>query len=131
MLRRRVGEHASRLQRQEAGLKTHFDSIQRLQVEEAELKSSIARLSKTKRDLLLRAGCAWAGAGGRDDGGEGAGGTAGSELGEEELRALAHQKAENASDLESEKDRLQAHCRELQVREGCPRDSWCPVNRRV
>lgn len=122
MLRRRVGEHASRLQRQEAGLKTHFESIQRLQVEEAELKSSIARLSKTKRALLSRAGCTRAGAGGRDDGGEGAGGTADSKLGEEELRALAHQKAKNASDLASEKDRLQARCRELQVREGCPSD---------
>lgn len=122
MLRRRVGEHASRLHRQEAGLKTHFDSIQRLQVEEAELKSSVAHLLKTKRALLSRAGCARAGVSGRDGGREGAGSSAGSELGEEELRALAHQKAENASDLESEKGRLQARCRELQVREGCPRD---------
>lgn len=117
MLRQRVGEHSTRLRRQEAGLKTHFDAIQRMQAEEVGLKASVARLSKEKRVLMLRAGLATAGAPkGSDNHAKGKGGSVGDELGEEELRELARQKADKASDLNIEKGRVQARCRELQVR---------------
>lgn len=88
-----------------------------MQAEEVGLKASVARLSKEKRVLMLRAGLATAGAPkGSDNHAKGKGGSVGDELGEEELRELARQKADKASDLNIEKGRVQARCRELQVR---------------
>lgn len=104
MLRRRVGEHASRLQRLEAGLKLHLEAIQRLQTEETTIKIDVARLAKEKIVLLSRAGINM---------GEKGGGIA--EWSSDELAELVRQKAQRAAELESEKYRLQARCRELQV----------------
>ncbi|CAM9280571.1 unnamed protein product [Scytosiphon promiscuus] len=143
VLRKRVGEHSTRLQRQEAGLKTYLESVQRLQAEETKLLVSIARLSKEKSALLSRAGCVGVagggggagdvagsdggGGGGNDTGGggdggdgcrdkdEGGGGEGEGEVGEGKMRALLHEKEQRVADLEREKDRLQGRCRELQA----------------
>lgn len=121
-LRQRVGEHATRLQRQEAGLKTYLESVQRLQTEETKLLVSIARLSKEKTDLLSRAGSLEVGDGGGDSSGYDEGGDGGGrkgegieELGQDGMRVLLRQKEQSAAEMEREKDRLQARCRELQV----------------
>lgn len=112
--------------------------MQRLQAEETALLVSIARLSKEKTALLSRARCAdAAGAWGVGDGAVEAGGgcnDAGEALGggrasgekdecdspegfaeETEMRALLLAKRQRAAEMEREKDRLQARCRELQV----------------
>lgn len=132
-----MSEHATRLQRQEAGLKMYLESVQRLQAEETKLLVAIARLSKEKSALLSRAGCvgvAGEGGGGAGDaaGSNGDGGGGGGdgdyddgrgekneggegELGEGKMQALLREKEQRAADVEREKDRLQARCRELQV----------------
>lgn len=115
VLRRRVGEHASRLKRQEEGLKTHQESIQRLEVEKVKLGASVARLSKEKRALISRAGVVVG------DDGNGASGAVADDPGEDGLRALIREKGDRTAELEAEKERLQARCRELQVR--CAEDS--------
>lgn len=102
VLRRRVGEHASRLQRLEAGLKLHLEVIQRLQAEETTMKIDVARLTKEKVVLLSRAGIALS------EDGRG--------IADSELSELVRQKEDTAAKLECEKDRLRARCRELQVR---------------
>ncbi len=96
---------------------------------------STARLSKEKSSLLSRAGCCsvtTATADGVDDGGCGGGGEGGARgagdggdggkgvgvkelAGEEAMRALLREKEQVAADMERQKERLQARCRELQV----------------
>lgn len=115
-LRQRVGEHATRLQRQEAGLKTYLESVQRLQAEETKLLVSIARSSQEKTDLLSRAGSLVVSDGGIDSGGGDGKGEGIEDLGEDGMRAVLRQKQQSAAEMEREKDRLQARCRELQVR---------------
>ena len=116
MLRRRVGEHASRLKKLEAGLKTHLESIQQMQVEEARLSVSVARLSKEKSTALscLGPGIADGVKGYVEEGG--GTGNADSGAGEERLMALVRENRERTAELEREKERLQARCRELQVK---------------
>lgn len=113
VLGRRVGEHASRLQRQEAGLKTHIEAIQRLQADEKKLSISHGLISREKDTLLSRAGLDVSAG---PTSGEGGGDSEkGDELGEERAQAVMLEKGKEAAELEGEKDRLQARCRELQV----------------
>lgn len=108
-----MGEHATRLKRQEEGLQTHLESIQGLQVEEGKLNVSVARLSMEKRALLLRAGFV-------DASDEGA---VSGEIDVTKISEVVLEKRETVARLECRKDQLQKRCREMQVRKLDPHES--------
>lgn len=90
-----------------------MEHIRGLQGEETKLNVSVACLSKEKSTLRARAGLVGVDTTGGSDG-VGAGGGR-NEIGEEELKVLVREKGARRGELESEKDLLQARCRELQV----------------
>lgn len=120
MLKRRVGEHRSRLERQETGLKSSLDAIKRLQTESGPLRAALDRLSREKTALVGRTTI------GRDSSGTSGGGDGEEEpqaeksgalqsVSVEELERVTRENVQRATELENKKVSLQTRCRKLQV----------------
>lgn len=111
MLHRRIHEHGTRLKRQEVGLKASLETIDKIRVEEAALIASVGYLTSERETWLMRALVDGRGESSEDSRGDVSFG----DVGVDDLRSMLEDKARRVDELETEKDKLQLRCRELQV----------------
>lgn len=126
MLNRRVGEHKSRLDKQETGLRSISERISQLEAECKVLRIAVDLLSSKKNTLLARTRVtngSSSGRGGGDAGsasssgeGERCGMTDDSVFSMEKVERTTRENLERVAELEKGKERLQNQCRKLQVR---------------